>query len=659
VSSEYGIKEKFAKDLDKTDRVLIAKKFNCDCKEVKTGFEPNRRIVLDHKERKKLKKARLGLGLSQKMAGEKVGLSQMVISDLETGEQTPTNENLRRIYGFYRIELDEQRLSKKTLDFPEYWNENLARLCGIICGDGTVDGNRVIIYEGSRQLVDDYCSLVKRTIGIEPKVKVVDKIGKRGSFAKKEYFEVRIYCKEFVEAVEKIAPEIISKKERGIPRDIPRCEDGIVAAFLSGLFDAEGYVHARRVDIAMVDERLIKKVQFLLLRFGILSSFSEKAVKGNRQWFICISDRDSVKRFRENMGFRRNDKKKKLEAICTSKRGQQYVDQVPIDGREVFRLAKELGLKTSDFYAASCYFRNKKPLGREAFSRNILPVFQKHRRTKRGKEIYAYLDRIHHSDFTLASIKEKVHVENKESFYDVTIPVHSNFIADGFVVHNSQRRYQRLVEEQIETYYKRVGEAMDDAFLDKVKGVIVGGPGPTKEFFEKAKTFNYQIKVMGVVDTGYTDEYGVREVLAKSEKILAEQEVVKEKVLVDRFIKEAVSDGLATYGVKQVREAILSRQAETVLLSEELEHISGTYKCGSCGNTGVKVFKEEAEESIECKKCGSKMKLEKEQSLLDELADLARENDIEVEIISTGSVEGAQFLTGFAGVGAILRYKTR
>ena len=95
----------------------------------------------------------------------------------------------------------------------------------------------------------------------------------------------------------------------------------------------------------------------------------------------------------------------------------------------------------------------------------------------------------------------------------------------------SQRRYQRLVEEQIENYYKRVGEAMDEAFLDRVKGVMLGGPGPTKDFFMKMKPFNYQIEVLGVVDTGYTDEYGVREVLSKSENILSKQEAVKEKAL--------------------------------------------------------------------------------------------------------------------------------
>ena len=227
----------------------------------------------------------------------------------------------------------------------------------------------------------------------------------------------------------------------------------------------------------------------------------------------------------------------------------------------------------------------------------------------------------------------------------------------------SARRYERLIEEQIEVYYKRVGNAMDNAYLKNeasiVKGVIVGGPGPTKENFMKMKPFNYQLKVLGVVDTGYTDEYGIREVLAKSENIIAEQETVKEKILIDRFIKEVVSDGLATYGEAQVREAIQSRQAEKVLLSEGLAHTSVSYLCPSCQNTERKVTREKPEETMQCGKCGSTMRAQKKEPLIDELTDLCHQMEIPVEIVSTSSVEGNQFLTGFGGIGAILRYKTR
>lgn len=219
----------------------------------------------------------------------------------------------------------------------------------------------------------------------------------------------------------------------------------------------------------------------------------------------------------------------------------------------------------------------------------------------------------------------------------------------------SARRFERLREESIEYYYKHVGEKADLHFLGRVKGVIVGGPGPVKENFLREKPFNYQIRVLGVVDTGYTDEYGIQEIIAKSGQLLAEQEAIREKNLVTQFIKEAVSDGLATYGEREVRQAIETKQAERVLLSEGLDYKTALYKCGSCGKE-IRLVVKEAEDRIKCG-CGGEARLSEAKDLLDDLEALARERKIPVEIISVNTSEGAQFLHGFTGIGAFLRYK--
>lgn len=221
----------------------------------------------------------------------------------------------------------------------------------------------------------------------------------------------------------------------------------------------------------------------------------------------------------------------------------------------------------------------------------------------------------------------------------------------------SARRYERLIEESIEYYYKRVGAAMDAAFLGRVKGIIIGGPGPTKDNFYKMAPYNYQHKVLGVVDTGYTDEYGIREVIAKSESLIQEQEAVKERALVERFIKEVTHDGLAAYGESEVRKAIEAKQADLVLLSEGLKYEKVKWKCGSCGHEESRTVEGSAPENIACGLCGGKMVIEEEEPLIEELADLAKERGIKVEIISENTGEGAQFLQGFGGIGAFLRYR--
>ncbi len=219
----------------------------------------------------------------------------------------------------------------------------------------------------------------------------------------------------------------------------------------------------------------------------------------------------------------------------------------------------------------------------------------------------------------------------------------------------SARRYQRLVEESIEKYYKRIGEAMDLAFLgEKLRGVIVGGPGPAKEDFLKLKPFNYQTKILGMVDTGYTNEYGVQELMNKSSDLISEQESVKEKKLVDEFLRAIAKDGLVTYGEKEVREAMEAGKVDRLLLSENLNLKRFKLSCPRCGKKETKIA--EKAEGFSCS-CGGAFKVESETDILDELVEMADSKGVKMELVSSETSEGSQFLVGFKGIGAFLRYR--
>jgi len=221
----------------------------------------------------------------------------------------------------------------------------------------------------------------------------------------------------------------------------------------------------------------------------------------------------------------------------------------------------------------------------------------------------------------------------------------------------SARRYERLIEESIELYYKRVGESMDRYFLNTAKGVIVGGPGPAKDNFVKMKPWNYQIKLMGVVDTGYTDETGLREVMTKSTDILAQQQTVVEKVIADRFLKEVVSGGLAVYGEAAVRNAIMINQASSVLLSDGLKYRRYHMVCQNCKSEFDYNVKELADPPGACPKCEGRLNTQSSRDLIDDLLELAEKANMKVEILSADTQDGAQFLQTFYGIGAFVRYK--
>jgi len=227
----------------------------------------------------------------------------------------------------------------------------------------------------------------------------------------------------------------------------------------------------------------------------------------------------------------------------------------------------------------------------------------------------------------------------------------------------SQRRFDRLIDLAAHEFKKRIGETINEAFLaiPEMEGVIIGGPGHTKEEFVKGDYLHHEIKnkVITTVDTSYTGEFGIREVIEKSMDVLAEIDVMREKKLVQKFLTELVSDeGLASYGEAEVRKNLEMGAVEVLLLSEDINSRRDKFECPSCGFIDAKTFKNTKTESEEnCPQCGEKMNLIESKDVIDDFVEMAEEVGSEVEIISTETEEGMQLLKAFGGIGAVLRYR--
>jgi peptide chain release factor subunit 1 len=233
----------------------------------------------------------------------------------------------------------------------------------------------------------------------------------------------------------------------------------------------------------------------------------------------------------------------------------------------------------------------------------------------------------------------------------------------------SQRRFERLIEIAAHEYFKRVGEKASEVFMSvpDLKGVLVGGPGPTKEFFVNADYLHHEVKkkIIDVIDTSYTDEFGLTELVDKAGAVLEELEIVKEKRLVQKFLREVVKDhGLAAYGLEEVRQYLQMGAVDTLLFSEDVESYRVTIACSSCDYRTEKTVKdlktlEQKLSREQCPECGERsLGIESFKSTLDELKELADATNARVEVISTETEEGQQ-LRSFGGVAAILRYRPR
>jgi peptide chain release factor subunit 1 len=222
----------------------------------------------------------------------------------------------------------------------------------------------------------------------------------------------------------------------------------------------------------------------------------------------------------------------------------------------------------------------------------------------------------------------------------------------------SQQRFARIREESITEYHTRISEVINSTFESsgfKIKGLIVGGPGPSKESFVKQNTLNYQIKVLGVYDTGYTDEFGLHEMVEKASDLLKEQEAYQERKVIERFMQEIVRKALAVYGYEETKKALMANQAKTLILNDELEIYLVKYKCNSCGAVIEKV-EYGANRDAKHNDGGTLVVIE-EKDAIGELIDFADKNGADTVFVSSESSYGKEFLMGFKGIGALLRYR--
>lgn len=184
----------------------------------------------------------------------------------------------------------------------------------------------------------------------------------------------------------------------------------------------------------------------------------------------------------------------------------------------------------------------------------------------------------------------------------------------------SSQRYHRITEGLAKDFYRKVADLIKNEFfgLKGLKGILVGGPGPTKEDFLKEGNLATALmdKVLGVKDIGYADEHGLELLVENSQDILAGQEIVHEQKLLERFFNSLGKDRDKTaYGKPEVEKALEYGAVDVLLLSKKLS-------------------KEE----------------------IRHYEKLAQETSVKVELISMDIDEGVQFWN-LGGIGAILRFK--
>ncbi len=227
----------------------------------------------------------------------------------------------------------------------------------------------------------------------------------------------------------------------------------------------------------------------------------------------------------------------------------------------------------------------------------------------------------------------------------------------------SARRFERLIEIAAHEWYEKVAKVMEDAFLARpdIQGIIIGGPGYTKEYFATQDYIHHELRkkiLEPFLDTGYTDEYGLRELVEKAKGILSNLDLMREKGLVQKLMDEIRKEegGLAAYGEEQVRHALELGAVDTLLVSEGLRKLRLKLRCANGDWEGERTVADEAT-LPKCPQDGGNLTAVERKDIIEEFSALASQSGTKVELISKESEEGELFLRAFGGVAAILRYR--
>lgn len=212
-----------------------------------------------------------------------------------------------------------------------------------------------------------------------------------------------------------------------------------MAIFISHLFSTDGWATLlssgqSQLGYCSVSEKLIRQLQHLLLRFGVVAKIRQRKTRLNQKnfqaWQLDITDTESIKRFSEEIGI--FAKGEAIEKIQTALEGRAYktnYDTIPIEfwddikrikGDESWSgLARRAGITGSSNIHA----------GKRALSRPRLAQLAQALDNQ-------WLKQLADSDVYWDEIVSIEHLGLRQ-VYDLTIPDTHNFIANDICVHNT------------------------------------------------------------------------------------------------------------------------------------------------------------------------------------------------------------------------------
>lgn len=277
---------------------------------------------------------------------------------------------------------------------------------------------------------------------------------------------------------------------RFIPEIIFTASKKNIALFLNRLFSCDGTIYKKNnlwfIGYSSSSEKLIKDVQHLLLRFGILSKIRKKKIKQFDTFELDIYGEEVIS-FIKQIGFYGEKEKRAKNAITESANiiRNPNNDTIPKEIWDIYRpknwatIGEKMGYKIPKSLRSSINY---------APSRNKLKTIAE---IDNNKEIL----KIAKSDIYWDEIVSKKIIKGKFKVYDLTVPETHNFIANDIIVHNSYT--MGSIAEGLSDLDKEIKQNLAIVLIDTM-GIYWTMKYPNYKDAELLKAWGYEPKGLDV-----------------------------------------------------------------------------------------------------------------------------------------------------------------
>jgi len=337
------------------------------------------------------------------------------------------------------------------IEFPKKTSKELCQFLGYVLGDGNPT-------KKDRTEKHVYLRCTDKDIG---NLKIYKKIGEKlfsikGSIkprsANKNSRNRLIFSSPLLtKFIDSISVDILNNSpKRKIPKILHKTSNKEVAGFLRGLYDAEGSVRNHSIVLTSTSENIIFVSQMLLLRFGIYSHIYQDSITsaGNKAYQLVIYYPKSIKKFYRTINFDSKIKKKDIKILIKKIGGGvgEGIELYPLNGF-LGEMLKLFNWKRSDLvkrkFSYQHYLCGKHLISKDGLEK-LFKIIKKESKKLRSdlktslNHNIKYIKNLINSDILFEPITKINKIKaDCDKVIDITIPGHSNFIANGMIVHNS------------------------------------------------------------------------------------------------------------------------------------------------------------------------------------------------------------------------------